>query len=390
MVAGATAMAQAQRISRPRIAAADHAVVLRAARPDDIDELVAIENECFDYDRLNRRNFHWMLNKANASLIVAEIDAALVGYVLVLYHAGTSLARLYSMAVLPQVRGAGIGRRLLVAAERAAEARDSAYMRLEVRPDNAQAIALYESNGYRFLEVKHAYYEDAADARRYEKRIRKLTAPSRRPVPFYAQHNDFTCGPAALMMAMGYLNPNLVLDERLELRLWREATTVFMMSGHGGCGPHGLALAAYRRGLAVRLLLNQASSLFTEGVRSEAKKRVIELVQRDFEDEIAKTDICVEHRSFALTELGEALDNGQIAIVLISAYQLTQSKMPHWVTITGVDEQYVYVHDPEVDTEHGKTAFDCAHVPIRREAFEKMTQFGSARLRATLVLSRRR
>jgi len=29
-----------------------------------------------------------------------------------------------------------------------------------------------------------------------------------------------------------------------EINLWREATTIFMTSGHGGCHPIGLALAA--------------------------------------------------------------------------------------------------------------------------------------------------
>ena len=40
------------------------------------------------------------------------------------------------------------------------------------------------------------------------------------------------------------LDPGLTLDRTLELRVWREATTIFMTSGHGGCGPDGLALAA--------------------------------------------------------------------------------------------------------------------------------------------------
>jgi hypothetical protein len=54
------------------------------------------------------------------------------------------------------------------------------------------------------------------------------------------------------MMAMKALDPAMELNRTLELRLWREATTIFMTSGHGGCGPYGLALSAYRRGFPWR------------------------------------------------------------------------------------------------------------------------------------------
>ena len=49
------------------------------------------------------------------------------------------------------------------------------------------------------------------------------------------------------MMAMTALDPSRTMDANDEIRIWREATTVFMTSGHGGCGPYGLALAAHRR-----------------------------------------------------------------------------------------------------------------------------------------------
>ena len=44
-------------------------------------------------------------------------------------------------------------------------------MRLEVRTDNAAAIALYEGRGYRRLAGIASYYEDGGDAWRYEKAL---------------------------------------------------------------------------------------------------------------------------------------------------------------------------------------------------------------------------
>ncbi|PXB97623.1 GNAT family N-acetyltransferase, partial [Pseudomonas aeruginosa] len=124
-------------------------LTLRPAGVDDLSALVELENRCFDYDRLSRRNFQWMLTRAHASLTVAEGDGGVLGYALVLFHEGTSLARLYSIAIDPRARGIGLGQKLLEAAEQAARDNDRAYMRLEVRPDNRGAIALYERNGYR-------------------------------------------------------------------------------------------------------------------------------------------------------------------------------------------------------------------------------------------------
>ena len=362
-------------------------IAIRPAQLPDLDQLESLEQRCFDYDQLTRRNFQWMLTKAKASLLVADYKGKILGYVLVLYHSGTSLARLYSMAVDSENRGLGLGKRLLMVAEDAARERNCAYLRLEVRPDNDSAIRLYEACGYRQFEVIPDYYEDHAAARRYEKRILKYVVHGdRRPVAFYEQSTDFTCGPAALMMAMHYLNRDIPLEQRTELQIWREATTIFMTTGHGGCGPHGLALAAHRRGFDVEIFINQREPLFVEGVRSEAKKNVIELVQADFEDQIRRAKMRLRRHSFTLKDIVKALDNGAMPLVLISSYRLNKSKSPHWVVITDTDNNYMYVHNPEVDEDAGKTAFDCAHVPILKEEFERMAQFGSNRLRAMLVL----
>ncbi|MCT7656069.1 peptidase C39 family protein [Oceanimonas sp. NS1] len=91
-------------------------------------------------------------------------------------------------------------------------------------------------------------------------------------MPYYRQTTEFTCGPASLMMALSALDATHHTQPDEELQLWREATTIFMTQGHGGCGPHGLALAAHRRGFAVELVLNQDGPLFINSVRSPDKK----------------------------------------------------------------------------------------------------------------------
>ncbi|MDD1964749.1 ribosomal protein S18-alanine N-acetyltransferase [Pseudomonas putida] len=141
----------------------------RFASTDDVDDLVALEQACFTLDRLRPRHFRWMLSRANASLIVATVQESLVGYALVLFRRGSPHARLYSIAVSPQCRGHGLGQRLLEQAQDCAVGRRCARLRLEVRADNPAAIRLYESNGYQRFATVDDFYEDHAQALRFEK-----------------------------------------------------------------------------------------------------------------------------------------------------------------------------------------------------------------------------
>lgn len=74
-------------------------LVFRKATHDDLKSLLELENQCFTHDRLTPRSFQWMIGRAHASLIVAQAESQLMGYCLVLFHRGTSLARLYSIAI---------------------------------------------------------------------------------------------------------------------------------------------------------------------------------------------------------------------------------------------------------------------------------------------------
>ena len=142
--------------------------MLDAATLEDLDQLVDLEQRCFDSDRMSRRSFRRMLTRANAAVLVDRDGGRVRGYALVLFHAGSSLARLYSLAVDPADRGHGIARALLAEAERIASERDCVDMRLELRRDNREALQLYENAGYRQFEVQADYYEDHTDALRME------------------------------------------------------------------------------------------------------------------------------------------------------------------------------------------------------------------------------
>jgi ribosomal-protein-alanine acetyltransferase len=363
---------------------------IRPAELADLGALVAIENRCFDTDRLSRRSFRHLLTRGRAAILVSEHGGTVVGYVLVLFSRGTLHARIYSLAVDPDARGRGLGRDLVLGAEDAAKDQDCSEIRLEVRKGNVEAIGLYEALGYRRFGVLADYYEDHADALRYRKSLAPQLGLDMVRVPYYAQTTDFTCGPAALLMAMGAHEPEMLLDRKLELRVWREATTIFMMAGHGGCGPHGLALSAWHRGFGVAVYVNDRRPLLLDSVRDPGKKEVMRLVQEDMIEELETHGVPIHHRALSQDELAALFGNGGIPLVLISSYRIYKAKFPHWVVVTGFDTRYVYVHDPFVDVEEDEAIADCINMPIPRREFDAMSRYGRANQRAVVVVYPRR
>jgi ribosomal protein S18 acetylase RimI-like enzyme len=363
--------------------------MIRRATLDDLDALVRIEDKCFDTDRLSRRNFRYLLIKGNAETLVEEKDGVVRGYAMLLFNAGVSLARLYSLAVDPAYQRMGVAAQLVEASEITARQNDCVSLRLEIRKDNRASIGLFKRLGYREFGEHADYYEDHMDAVRFEKSLVKELKPAMARVPYYEQTLDFTCGPAAIMMAMKTLDPQVELNRTLELRIWRESTTVFMTSGHGGCGPYGMALSAYHRGFDVELYVNAEGAFFVDSVRDPEKKEVMRLVQEDFINELSHVPVKLHHGVLGVNALQEQFEQGGIPIVLISSYRIYREKFPHWVVVTGFDERFIYAHDPFVDKPLGKTITDCVNMPILRKDFERMARYGKAGQKAVLILKKR-
>ena len=358
-----TALPQAR--AQPPVLRPDPAI--RPARAEDLDRLLLLETRCFEHDRLSRRSFRHFLSSDTASCLVAEREGEILGYVLVLFHGRTALARLYSMAVAPEHQSQGLGRVLLDAAEAVALDGGAAIMRLEVHPANFAAIALYRRAGYLEFGIYRGFYEDDSDALRMQHVLVPRLQPDLSGVPHYRQTLEFTCGPAALMMAMKALNRRLRLDRRLELSLWRESTTIFMTSGHGGCSPHGMALAAWRRGFAVELFVTDERPPFLDTVR---------------------TDIQVHRQPLSADALSARVAAGAIPVVMISQYRIYGDKEPHWIIVSGCDQRFIYAHDPYISEAHVTTT-DRVSIPILRREFELMARYGRSRLQAAIIVSKR-
>ena len=296
------------------------------------------------------------------------------------------LTRLYSIAVLPEARGQQVAQSLIAELEVRALSRGKRFMRLEVSEDNKGAIALYQRLGFTQFGMYNEYYEDKSDAIRMQKVLNFPSSTTEVDVyPWYQQTTEFTCGPASLMMAMAALDKNYVLSQEKELALWRRATTIFMTSGHGGCHPVGLALAAVDEGFSSEVWVNRAFPLFTDGVRTAHKKAIVEVVEQGFLDEAERKQIPVTISEWKMESVDSLLEEGAAVMCLISTYALDKKKAPHWVTLTASDQRCFYIHDPDPEAFEGQ-AVEYQHIPVAREDFTRLVSYGRRKVRAIVIV----
>lgn len=360
--------------------------MIRSAQVSDLPILIDLENKCFQGDKISARQFRYLLTKARSQTLVFEQDDQLLAYVMVLYSRVTSVARIYSVAVDEQSRGKGIAQELIRAAEDEAIEHGKTSIRIEVREDNKQSRSLFSKMGYKPFSKVLDYYEDHETAIRMEKNLHPDPGDDILAVPFYEQTLDFTCGPACLMMAMKSHDPAQEFSRREELRLWREATTVFMTSGIGGCGPQGLALAAVRRGFGAHIFLNSPETFLIDSVRSEEKKEIMKLVQDDMTEQCEQMGIPIYHKPLSMEHLKKCLARGAVPLVLISSWAIYQERFPHWIVVIGMDDRFVYAHDPLIDHGKGETIADSLSMPIGHVDFQRMARYGKKGLKATVLI----
>jgi hypothetical protein len=207
-------------------------------------------------------------------------------------------------------------------------------------------------------------------------------------VPYYNQTLNFTCGSASLLMAMKALDPKTEFTRAHELQLWREATTIFMGGGHGGCGALGLALAAERRGFKPTVWVNHKGTLLADRARLKERRKVMAVLQERDLDEARRRRIPVNYGRLTIADLERALGEGSLPIVLITCRYIHGDSTPHWIVVTGVDGDSVHVNDPWISRDKGKKARDMTGLRVPRATFEKMTRYGKAKERAAVLLSR--
>jgi ribosomal-protein-alanine N-acetyltransferase len=142
----------------PRRPVEDSAVTVRDIRTDDFEELLSLDQRCFEpgisYSRAELRGF---LRLPTLEGALAEIGGKLAGFV-ISYRAPGNVGHVITLDVAAGLRRSGVGRALLAEAMARLARRNVRRYRLEVDAANAPAIAFYESFGFRESRRLPDYY----------------------------------------------------------------------------------------------------------------------------------------------------------------------------------------------------------------------------------------
>ena len=141
---------------------------LRVATPNDVDSIMALETSTFTADAWSAESMSSEIASEHTHYLVAFDPAApevLAGYGGLLAPEGSGEGDIQTLAVAPSARRHGLGRTLVTALLAEAASRGAEEVFLEVRADNPNAHALYDSLGFEQIAVRAKYYQpDGVDA----------------------------------------------------------------------------------------------------------------------------------------------------------------------------------------------------------------------------------
>ncbi|MDR6868362.1 hypothetical protein J2Y69_002978 [Microbacterium resistens] len=237
-----------------------------------------------------------------------------------------------------------------------------------------------------------------------------------RPIPYYRQTVEYTCGPVSSLLGAALLAPARIGVERtwnenhdVEMAVWRRATMSFP------CEPYGLVVAL-REAL---LTVEQAGiQLFTDretpfvvpvaaGFRDEVRAALSDELREWYDAELAEfrtrtvglqddlrrraRELGIPVRAVRLTarEIAQEVEGGGVALVMISQGIMHPGNGGgHWIVLHGTAGGMLLAQDPWVDADAGETWVDGSLLPIPEAALDEMSLLGGAEpYRAVILLS---
>jgi len=138
------------------------AVFLEAAGEDDLAELRVLEQRCFSHPWSEQALRGAVEDRQTLVLVLrATGSRAIVAYGV--FQVVADEFHIQDLAVVPEQRQRGLGRRLLFQALDLGARRGARTAHLEVRESNRAALGLYRSLGFRTVGVRKGYYESPSE-----------------------------------------------------------------------------------------------------------------------------------------------------------------------------------------------------------------------------------
>ena len=125
-----------------------------------LDDLARLERLCFSRP-WSRQALKEELTNPATCFLVGEEAGEVLGYAGM--HCAAGECYVDNVAVFPEARRQGVGRKLMEALLQAAAARGGEFLSLEVRPSNLEALALYRGLGFREVGRRRRFYDDPVE-----------------------------------------------------------------------------------------------------------------------------------------------------------------------------------------------------------------------------------
>ena len=140
--------------------------VIEQAGWRDLNGLRHLEKVCFPKDAWPLWDLIGVLTLPNVVRLKAVVSGQMVGFIACDVRPSDQVAWIATVGVVPEQRGRGIGRALMLACE---GRQSMPRLRLNVRLSNEAAIRLYQDLGYQREGIWPEYYQDGEDALVMEK-----------------------------------------------------------------------------------------------------------------------------------------------------------------------------------------------------------------------------
>lgn len=136
-------------------------VLFREMISEDVPAVGIVERLSFDTPWSDESFLSELLYNQLAWYYVLEYKGQIIGYGGFWAIAGEG--HITNIAIHPEFRGNGLGRYLVVEMLKAGDVKGCSKYTLEVRPGNKEAVALYESLGFKGVGIRPKYYQDTGE-----------------------------------------------------------------------------------------------------------------------------------------------------------------------------------------------------------------------------------
>ncbi len=136
-------------------------LILTQMQSGHLEKLAELEKICFSSQAWSYKSLEDELTNPTAHFFVAEVDEEVAGYIGM--YVVCENCYVTNVAVFPQYRRQGVATALIKMAMLTADAMETDFISLEVRPSNEPAISLYQSFGFGQNGLRKNYYKNPTE-----------------------------------------------------------------------------------------------------------------------------------------------------------------------------------------------------------------------------------